>query len=341
MLHYSHYRGVRVSGLFLSLLTMVFISCDRGEAPTDQTSQSRETASQQRTKKIEVPVFNPDSSYAHIQTQVDFGPRIPGSSAHQQCATWLEEKFRSYGLAASIQRGVATTYDRKRFNIMNVIASHKPDAPERILLCAHWDTRPFADRDEGENLNKPFDGANDGASGVGVLLEIARLVASADPAIGVDFILFDLEDYGSSDVDDSWCLGSQYWANNLHKPGYYARFGILLDMVGAAGATFPKEGTSRYFASGIVDRIWKTADKLGYSDHFIDRNSNPTTDDHLYVNRDANIPCVVIVHYDAIEGDYFPHHHRVTDNMDQIDKNTLKAVGETVLHVIFEEAATL
>lgn len=290
---------------------------------------------------IEVPEFNADTAYSYIQSQVDFGPRIPGSKAHQECAAWLESKLRGFGMDVLIQQGVATTYDKKRFNILNIIASHNPEAPERILLCAHWDTRPFADRDEGTNLNMPFDGANDGGSGVGVLLEIARQVSQSNPAIGIDFILFDLEDYGSSDVDDSWCLGSQYWARNLHRPGYYARFGILLDMVGATGATFPKEGTSRYFASGVVDRIWKTAGKLGHGDIFIDRHSNPTTDDHLYVNRDANIPCIVIVHYDAIEGDYFPHHHRVTDNMDNIDKKTLNAVGSTVLNVVFEESAKL
>jgi Zn-dependent M28 family amino/carboxypeptidase len=333
--------SIRLFLLYLLVVALTVIACSPDNEPDREKSSASAEKKEKKTVRMVVPPFNADSAYSYIRSQVEFGPRIPGSAAHQRCATWLEEKFRSFGLEVIIQKGVATTYDKKRFNISNVIASHNPDAPERVLLCAHWDTRPYADRDEGEDLNKPFDGANDGASGVGVLLEIARQVAMTDPAIGIDFILFDLEDYGNSDVDDSWCLGAQYWAKNLHKPGYYARFGILLDMVGAAGAQFPKEGTSRYFASGLVNRIWRTAEKLGHGNKFIDRNSNPTTDDHLYVNREANIPCVVIVHYDPVKGDYFPHHHRVTDNMENIDKGTLKAVGETVMNVVFEESASL
>ncbi len=331
------------SPLFFILFVLggVLSSCTNDSNTSNNKTVSKTDDNIKRDKKMEVPTFNKDSAFAFVETQVNFGPRIPGTQEHLACAEWIESKFKSYNLDVSIQKGIATTYDNKRFDILNIISSFNPDVPDRILLCAHWDTRPFADRDEGDNKDQKFDGANDGGSGVGVLLEIARQISIAKPNIGIDIILFDLEDYGKSDIDNSWCLGSQYWAKNLHKPGYYARYGILLDMVGAAGATFPKEGTSRRFASGVVDKIWSTAKKLGYSDLFVDRNSSPTTDDHLYVNRDAYIPCIAIVHYDVIKGDYFPHHHRVTDNMDNIDKETLGAVGQLLLQVIFEESASL
>ena len=293
---------------------------------------------------VTVPVLNRDSAYAFVQQQVAFGPRIPGTKAHEACANWLVEKLKAYKAEVTVQKGVATTFDNRKYDLKNIIASYKPELPQRILLCTHWDTRPFADRDEGPNKNKTYDGANDGGSGTAILLEIARQFSLNQPAIGVDIIMFDLEDYGQPDVStfpemkDSWCLGSQYWAKNLHKPGYYARYGILLDMVGAKGAVFPKEGTSVYFASGLVDRVWNTAAKLGYGSFFINAKSGAITDDHLYVNMIANIPCINIIHYDAMESDFFDHHHRVSDNMEQIDRDVLGMVGQTVLQVVYEEA---
>lgn len=295
--------------------------------------------------KVNVPKFNADSAYAFVKAQVDFGPRIPGSSAHAACAKWLEERLRTYMGNATVQKGIATTFDGKKYEIKNIIAEYKPELTNRILLCAHWDTRPFADRDEGSNRNNIFDGANDGASGVGVLMEIARQLSISQPSLGIDIILFDLEDYGQPEnstfphMEHSWCLGSQYWGNNLHKPGYFAKYGILLDMVGAKNAVFPKEGASVQYAPAIVDKVWNTASRLGFGDRFINAVSNPITDDHIYVNQLANIPCINIVHYDVNERDFFPHHHRVSDSMDQIHPETLRQVGQTVLQVIFESGS--
>lgn len=295
--------------------------------------------------KIPVPEFNADSAYAFVKAQVDFGPRIPGSSAHAACAKWLEERLRTYMGNATGQKGIATTFDGKKYEIKNIIAEYKPELTNRILLCAHWDTRPFADRDEGANRNNIFDGANDGASGVGVLMEIARQLSISQPSFGIDIVLFDLEDYGQPEnstfqtMEHSWCLGSQYWGNNLHKPGYYAQYGILLDMVGAKNAVFPKEGASVQYAPAIVEKVWSTASRLGFGNRFINAVSNPITDDHIYVNQLANIPCINIVHYDVNERDFFPHHHRVSDSMEQIDQETLRQVGQTVLQVIFESGS--
>jgi glutaminyl-peptide cyclotransferase len=311
----------------------------------EKSAPPAEVKEQQQSKPVfAAPMLNADSAYAFVKQQVDFGPRVPGTKAHAACAQWLEHKLRSYIPDVMVQKGIVTTYDNKKFDLKNIIASYNPGNKHRILLCAHWDTRPFADRDEGANKNKVLDGANDGGSGVGVLLEIARQLSITKPDVGVDIILFDLEDYGEPDQDnipekkDTWCLGSQYWVKHPHQNGYYAKFGILLDMVGAKGAVFPREGASMHYASALVDRVWNTASSLGYGSYFINAQTGTIVDDHLYINEYASIPTINIIHYNALESDFFDHHHRVTDNMEQIDPKVLGMVGQTVLQVVFEEA---
>ncbi len=185
-------------------------------------------------------------------------------------------------------------------------------------------------------------GANDGASGVGILLEAARCFSLKKPAVGVDILLLDLEDFGEhanwrGSSEESWGLGSQYWAKNLYPAGYQARFGILLDMVGASGATFPMEGTSMVFAPAVVKKIWAVARGLGLSDYFIDTESDPLIDDHLYINRYAGIPTVDIIDYDAGRGGFPSSWHTAGDTLDKIDKKTLEAAGRTVLAVVTQE----
>ncbi|HKR03700.1 MAG TPA: M28 family peptidase [Bacteroidia bacterium] len=288
--------------------------------------------------KLSTPSFNADSAYRFTKEQVDFGPRVPGTKAHDNCGKYLEDKLKSYGLDVIIQKDVITTYDSKKYTMRNIIAQYKINSSKRILLCAHWDTRPFADRDS-VNPDKPFDGANDGAGSVAVLLETARQLSLSKPGIGVDIILFDLEDYGdqSGKTPDSWCLGSQYWAKHLHKPDYFAQFGILLDMVGGKNPVFPKEGSSMNYAASVVNKVWSIAAQAGYGQYFIDAVTAETTDDHVYVNYLANIPCIDIVHYDVQRMEYMPCHHRHCDNMDNIDPATLKMVGQVVLEVVFSE----
>jgi glutaminyl-peptide cyclotransferase len=330
----------------IRVLSVVFLIALAGCTSKEQQEDKPEVVQTKPVPVIPAPKINPDSAYAFVKQQVDFGPRIPGTKAHAACAKWLHEKLQSYIPTVTTQNGIVTTFDGKKYDLRNVIASWLPEKKQRILLCAHWDTRPFADRDEGANKNKTFDGANDGASGVGVLLEIARQIAIAKPDIGIDIVLFDLEDYGQPEdsnfpeMKDSWCLGAQYWAKNPHVPGYYARYGILLDMVGAKDAVFPKEGTSVYFASSLVDKIWNTASALGYGSYFINAKSGGITDDHLYINQILNIPTAVIIHYDVNSSDFFGHHHRVTDNMDQIDAKVLGMVGQVTLQMIFTELSS-
>jgi len=226
----------------------------------------------------------------------------------------------------------------------NVIGSFRPELASRVLLFAHWDTRPFADKDESR-VNFPIDGANDGGSGVGVLLEAARHFGAFPPEVGVDIIFFDTEDYGSPEGSsyeskaEDWCLGSQYWGKNPHKKGYNARFGILLDMVGAKDAVFPKEGTSMYYAAGVTRKIWSTAKRLGHGNLFTDEQVGQTIDDHLFVNALANIPSAAIVHYHSEPERYgYGHfHHTHLDNMDIMDAEVMRAVGQVVLEVVYNE----
>lgn len=291
-----------------------------------------------------VPEFRADSAYQYIQKQVDFGPRVPNTEEHKMAGAWLQDKMTSFGLEVSTQEFTAEAYDGKKLELTNIIASFRPEAKKRILLAAHWDTRRVADKDT-ERINEPIDGANDGASGVGVLLEIARIVSSDSlkPEVGIDFIFFDGEDDGKPEsakggTNDAkwWCLGSQYWAKNPHERGYSAYFGILVDMVGAKGARFYKEGVSMQYAKGILNKVWSYAHQIGHSDFFQMRESHAITDDHIPVNEVAKIPMIDIIDYSPDFG-FGRYHHKHADNMDVIDKRTLKAVGETVLFTIYQE----
>lgn len=295
------------------------------------------------------PAFQADSAYAYVAKQVSFGPRVPNTAAHRACGDFLIAKLKSLGAEVRVQEFESTAYDGKLLKLRNIIGSYNPTASNRILLAAHWDTRPFADKD-ASNPGTPSDGANDGASGVGVLLEVARTLHTAPgpQGVGVDIIFFDGEDYGDAvgtaspqpGYEQTWCLGSQYWAKNKHQANYRANFGILLDMVGARGARFAIEENSRDFAPQVLNMVWKTAHQLGYSDYFVYEANGPITDDHVFMTK-AGIPSIDIIDFDPTspDGTFGKYHHRHSDNMEIIDKNTLKAVGQTLVQVIFNQLA--
>ena len=294
---------------------------------------------------IRVPEFNADSAYAFVAEQVAFGPRVPGTAAHKACGDMLVARLKAYGAQVTEQTGTVTAFSGQKLPVRNIIAAWRPEEKERVLLFAHWDTRPFADRDT-ENKNTPIDGANDGASGVGVWLEVARHLNVQQPALGVDIIFFDVEDFGQPNGAmsgegsgaDSWCLGSQYWAKNLHVPGYTARYGILLDMVGAKDAIFPKEAISMNFAPHVVRKVWRTAASLGYADRFVDDTKYFVgTDDHDIVNRRVRIPSIDIIEYNPGTQGFHPSWHTHDDSMEVIDRNTLEVVGRTVTAVVWQE----
>ena len=293
--------------------------------------------------------FNADSAYAFCAAQCDFGPRTMNSEAHERCSEWIQQQFRQYGYQVQLQKADLKGYDGTILKSTNIIASQKLTAnsqkPEaRIFICAHWDSRPWANNDPDEaNWRKPVMAANDGASGVAVMLELARLLQQNDSAqMAVDFTCFDAEDWGipqwENDVDgDSWALGAQYWANSQEPKAKSYQYGILLDMVGGQGAKFYREGFSLKYAHNIVERVWQAANTAGYASIFPYLDGGYVTDDHVPVNEKAGIPCIDIInHYpDCEQSSFGPTWHTVNDDMQHIDKNTLKAVGQTLIQLIY------
>ncbi len=330
------------------IITLLFSGC--AEEPEKRNkakkqSNSTQSATQAAFTPVNKPTFIADSAFRYVAEQVDFGPRVPGSKAHAEAVVYFKEKMNGWGWETNIQRGEATTFNGKNIEIKNIIARNDTSNKNRVLLMAHWDSRPFADRDDSRK-NEAIDGANDGASGVGVLMEIARIISQSDlkPNVGLDIIFFDAEDYGqpssmmSSQTGDTWCLGSQYWAKNLTAGYTKPKYGILLDMVGANDAVFPKEGVSMQYNPQLVNKVWYLAHKLGYGDYFIQTEARGgITDDHLYVNKIAEIPSIDIIHYNPDKGDFGAFHHKHSDDISIIDKTTLKVVGDVVLETIYRE----
>ena len=296
--------------------------------------------------EIKAPTFNADSAYSYVEAQALFGPRVPNTQAHRDCGNYLANQLEKFGAKVYNQYADLTAWDGTILKVRNIIGAYKPENKKRVMLCAHWDSRPYADNDPNKNnYQKHILGVNDGASGVGVLLEVCRQIQKQLPEIGIDIIFFDAEDYGIPEFYtgrykmDTWCLGSQYWARTPHIPNYYARYGILLDMVGAKGSTFYYEGYSSRTAQKEMKKIWKKAHELGYSNWFIQQDGGEVTDDHVYVHSIARIPCVDIINYDpqCERSSFGPYWHTVNDTMENMDKATLKAVGQTIMDVIYNE----
>ena len=328
-----------MKGKIISFLILLCVICSCSTTKKSQTTE-------QTVVSVE---FNADSAYAFCSAQCDFGPRTMNSEAHERCSEWIQQQFRQYGYQVQLQKADLKGYDGTVLKSTNIIASQHPSPntqQPRIFICAHWDSRPWADNDPDEaNWRKPVMAANDGASGVAVMLELARLLQQNDSArMAVDFICFDAEDWGipqwENDVDgDSWALGAQYWsASNLPQQGNY-QFGILLDMVGGQGAKFYREIFSLKYAHNIVERVWQAANTAGYASIFPYLDGGQITDDHVPVNEKAGVPCIDIInHYpDCEQSSFGPTWHTVNDDMQHLDKNTLKAVGQTLIQLIYSE----
>lgn len=291
-------------------------------------------------------IFNADSAYDFIGAQTAFGPRVPGTQAQLNCRDWLVGTLKRLGAEVSVQEFDCQTFDGKNLKGYNITGKLNPTVGDRIILCSHWDSRPWADNDSNKkNWSKPIDGANDGASGVGVILELFRLL-SRNAKVGVDCIFFDIEDWGPGpdfvERDRSklyWCLGSQAWAHMAKDNAYKARYAVLLDMVGGAGAQFCKEGLSMKYAPSVVEKYWKAAADMGYARMFVDKTVGYVTDDHYPVNAISGIPAIDIIPYSSsIFGSSFgPTWHTLDDNLQHIDKATLNAVGSVLLNVLVKE----
>ncbi len=289
------------------------------------------------------PVFNVDNAYKIIKEQVAFGPRVPGTKAQELCAAYLQQQLQAVTDSIYLQNvEVVQPVTNKKIKCINLIGTINPQAATRILLLCHWDSRPFADEDaDAKNHNKPIDAADDGASGPGVLIEMARAIKQQNLDIGVDILLADVEDMGKSNleqegVESTYCLGTRYWAKNPHIKGYKANYAICLDMVGAKDATFYLEGYSKQSAPELQDRIWGLAAELGYSNYFVYSQGGSITDDHVEIIKHVGIPSIDIINTSLSTGKGFGSHwHTMQDNITVIDKATLKATGETLLSYLY------
>ncbi|HAJ99627.1 MAG TPA: glutamine cyclotransferase [Bacteroidales bacterium] len=326
--------------IFVSAI-IIFPSCRRQGAPERRIAEQ-----DQNGLSIPVPEFDEDSAFAFIEKQVAFGYRVPNTPAHRQTAAWLAETLGRFTDTLIVQHARVRASNGDVLAIQNIIGSFDVGNPRRVLLVAHWDTRPWADHDpDPANHWRPFAGANDGGSGTAVLLEIARQIAMAEqrPQVGIDIILFDAEDYGehhsvSGRVEDSWGLGSQHWARNPHIRGYTALYGINLCMVGAYDARFLHEGFSKRYAAGVIRKVWQLAHQLGYGEFFPNKEGGFIINDHYYVNTILNIPTINVIHQErnGTHG-FFRYWHTMKDDLPIISKPVLRAVGQTVLATVYAE----
>lgn len=329
-----------IAATLLTLLTGV--SC----GTPSRNDRTPANASPEPAATESVAGFSADSAYSYVAAQVAMGPRVPGTAAHAACAEWIESELNRHGTdTVLIQTATVTDPNTDRpLPIRNILGRFNPDALERILLVAHYDTRPTADEEKNPALHStPIPGANDGGSGVGVLLEIARQLGNLRPDKGVDLLFVDAEDLGISadtgnggNTEDTWCLGSQYWAENMpYSAATMPDMAVVLDMVGGRNARFHREQFSDMYAPALVDRVWQTAARLGYADRFVNAAGGPILDDHLPLLR-AGIPTIDIVESCADATGSFPATwHTLSDDINNIDPASLKAAGHTVISLIY------
>lgn len=317
------------------------VSCSCKRSATGNATSSGVPSSTAASR--EMPRFSADSAFQYVASQCDFGPRVPGTDAQKACAKWLQNELLRQGATVKLQEGEMTAYNGAKLPVINIVGSFNPDAKMRVLLISHWDSRPFADNDPDPAKRKqPVMGANDGASGVGILLELARLCNEKLPQVGIDIFLTDAEDYGAPDDwkgthdEKWWALGTQMWCKQAAKEGYRAQYGILLDMVGSANATFYREYYSERYAGSFVNEIWQNAALLGYGDLFINQGGGGVTDDHVFVNRMLQIPCVDIIDTRTdTDGTFCPEWHTTHDTIDNISRETLGKVGRVLVSLLW------
>lgn len=314
------------------LLATVATSACGGNRSASETAPA---TSESHSAVTEPAVFNADSAYRFVAEQVEFGPRVPGTEAHRRCGDYIASKLHGYGAEVTVTDTVFVTPDGKSTSIRNIMGRFRPEAKKSVMLLAHYDTRPWADRDaDPANHSQPIDGANDGASGVAVMLEIARNISGIPANLGIDMLFVDAEDAGTYDDDATWCIGSQAWAAYLNPADRRPSFAILLDMVGGKDAVFHREYFSELSAKGINDRLWAAARALGHGNRFVDAIGGAINDDHLNIQA-AGIPAIDIIEsYNPATEGFNPTWHTLDDNLSNIDPTTMAIVGRVVIKAL-------
>ena len=318
--------------LFLLMITVVLSSCSQN-SKKDQAQQMKQSKEGQTAKvpTVPVPQFDGKTAFDYLVHQVSFGPRAPNTDAHQQCLQYLQQQLSRYADSVELQKFDVPGYDGTVLHLTNIIAHFNMKSANRVLLTAHWDSRPRADHQPGGAVDKPIPGADDGASGVAVLLEMARGFKQSPPPVGVDIILWDGEDYGREGDLNYYCLGAKYWAAT--KPfSYQPLFAVNLDMIGQKGLEISKEGYSMEYARDVVDLIWNAAADLGVT-QFVDRTGDDIYDDHIQLDN------VGIKAIDLIDFDY-KYWHTLEDTPDKCSPESLTAVGRVLLDVLYRKMNT-
>jgi Zn-dependent M28 family amino/carboxypeptidase len=277
-----------------------------------------------------IPAFDGQAADTLIATQVAFGPRVPGLEGHARQLAWMEEYLRARADTLVVQSFTQRTTAGRTLELTNLIARFRPEAADRILYLTHWDTRPIADQDPDPALrDRPIAGANDGASGTAVLMQLADVLSRHSPPIGVDLLFVDGEDYGPTGAD--MYFGSTYFAANL-PPGYRPLYGVLIDMVGDRDPVFPIEGYSQQYAPEVVQRVWRVAEELGYGRIFRRAPGLAIEDDHIPLNR-AGIRTIDIIDFDYGPGNRYWHTHQ--DSLQNTGPQGLEAVGTVLTTLVY------
>lgn len=263
-----------------------------------------------------------------VRRQVAFGPRVPGTPGHRAMGDWLVAELRQRADTVIVQEWTHTTADGKTLPMRNVLARFRPADPRRVLYLAHWDTRPISDKavDPAARAT-PVPGANDGGSGVAILMGVADLLKTAPPAVGVDLLFVDGEDYGSFDTMTDVLIGATYFADHLPDANYQPMLGVLWDMVGDSVPVFEQEGNSLQGAPEVLQRVWSTAQRLGHGAIFTNRQGLAISDDHVpLLAKGLRV-------IDVIDLDY-PWHHTPEDTPDKVSQRTLQIVGDVAITLI-------
>ena len=291
--------------------------------------------------------FDGAAALSYVNTQLDFGPRIPGSPAHEKEADWIITQMKQRADTVIVQSWTHTSADGRQLPMRNIIARFRPTATDRVLYITHWDTRPVADQDPNPaNRTKPIPGANDGASGPALFLALGDVLKKTAPTVGVDLLFVDGEDWGNFDTysdtatNPDVLIGSTYFATHLPSADYHPIYGVLWDMIGDRDLQIYQEALSVQAAPEVVQRVWQTAADLGYQDYFVTESHGGMIDDHVPLIRHG------LRVIDVIDADYCAHgvgcapnspenyHHTAQDTFDKVSAHSLQVVGDVATALV-------
>lgn len=309
-------RAARTAALLL-LCALAPAACDDDAAPATGDGAP-----------LEVPDFDAAAAFELLRQQVAFGPRVPGTEGHAAQLEWMTGYLRERADTLVAQPFTHVTAAGDTLRLTNLLARFRPDSRERVLLLAHWDTRSVADHDpDPGRRDQPIPGANDGASGTAVLLQLADMFAHRPPPLGVDLLLVDGEDYAPGEM----LLGAKHFAAN-QLDGYPPLYAVLVDMVADDDPVYPVDPVSWQYAPEVVQRVWSVARRIGYGDTFVERPGPAITDDHVPLN-EAGIRTIDIIDFDYGPGNAHWHTHQ--DDLDAVSARGLEAVGTVVAALVY------